>query len=85
MIELGEGECFAAEAPLSISILDDQGGRAHLPATHLRVTFQKTPPAGGYARFHTVLKLRKAPQRIVVTVDDPMNGAVLWEETNVAL
>ena len=31
----------------------------------------------------TVLKLRKAPQKIVFTVDDPVAGAVLWGEAEV--
>jgi VWFA-related protein len=74
---------FTAEAPLSISIRDEQGGRADLPGTRLRVIFQEAPSGRGYARFQTVLKLRKAPQHIVFTVDGLMEGAVLWGEAKV--
>jgi VWFA-related protein len=76
---------FTAEAPLSISIRDEQGGRADLPGTRLRVTFQDAPSGRGYARFQTVLKLRKAPQHIIFTVNDLADGAVLWGEAKVNL
>jgi VWFA-related protein len=78
-----DGAGFAAEAPLAIAILDKKGGRAELPASRLRVTFPRAPGSAGYARFRTVLKLRKAPQKIVFTVDDPVAGAVLWGEAEV--
>jgi VWFA-related protein len=79
------GKGYAAEAPLAVAAVDDKGRRASLPGSRLRVLFKEAPKAGGYARFKTVIKLRKAPQHIVFTVDDPVAGAVLWGEAEVKL
>lgn len=37
-------------------------------------------PLRFHARFQIVLKLRRAPQRLVFTVGDAVNGTVLWGE-----
>jgi len=80
-----EGKSYAAEVPLAIALVDERGRHASLPGARLRVTFKELPKAGGYARFKTVIKLRKAQQHIVFAVDDPVAGAVLWGEARVSL
>jgi hypothetical protein len=44
----------------------------------------QVPPAGGYARFRTSLKLRRMPQRLVFTVRDAASGKILWGEAQLA-
>jgi len=56
-----------------------------LPGLRLRVTFKEPPKAGGYARFRTVIKLRRTQQHVVFAVDDPVAGATLWGEARVSL
>ncbi|HEY2739143.1 MAG TPA: hypothetical protein VGK45_12120, partial [Thermoanaerobaculia bacterium] len=80
-----EGTGYAAEVPLAIALVDERGRHASLPGARLRVTFKELPKAGGYARFKTVIKLRKTQQHLVFAVDDPAGGAVLWGEARVSL
>lgn len=74
------GRGYVAEAPLAVAALDDQGGRTELPLAKLRVAIKELPRAGGLARFETTLRLRRAPQRLVFTVRDEVNGDTMWEE-----
>jgi VWFA-related protein len=74
------GKGYIAEAPLAVAALDEQGGRAEIPTSRLRVAMKEVPKAGGYARFQTALRLRKAPQRLVFTVRDEVNGVTIWQE-----
>ncbi len=74
------GKGYIAEAPLAVAALDDKGGRAEIPTAKLRVAVKALPEAGGYARFETRLRLRQAPQRLVFTVRDEVNGGTLWQE-----
>jgi len=80
-----EGKSYAAEVPLAIALVDERGRHASLPGLRLRVTFKEPPRAGGFARFKTVIKLRKAEQHVVFAVDDPVGGATLWGEARVSL
>lgn len=75
---------FVAEVPLAIAVVDADGGRAELPTSRLRVEVPGAPPAGGYARFRTVVELRKGPQRLVFTVRDAASGRILWGEATLA-
>lgn len=75
---------YVAEVPLAIAAVDADGGRAELPSSRLRVAVPEVPPAGGYARFRTVVELRKGPQRLVFTVRDAASGRVLWGEATLA-
>ena len=77
------GRGYVAEAPLAVASLDDKGGRAEIPTSKLRVAVKEPPKAGGYARFETKLRLRRAPQRLVFTVRDEVNGTTLWQEVEV--
>ncbi|HEX6864865.1 MAG TPA: VWA domain-containing protein [Thermoanaerobaculia bacterium] len=74
------GRGYIAEAPLAVVALDDQGGRTEIPQARLRVSIQKMPEVGGLARFQTTLRLRRAPQRLVFTVRDEVNGDTMWQE-----
>ena len=78
------GKGYIAEAPLAVAALDGQGGRAEIPLAKLRVAIKDLPQAGGLARFQTTLRLRKAPQRLVFTVRDEVNGDTLWQEVELA-
>jgi VWFA-related protein len=75
-----EGNGYLAQTPLAVAALDADGGRADLPGSTLRVLIQEIPKGGGYARFQTKIRLRNAPQRLVFTVQDPVQGTALWGE-----
>jgi VWFA-related protein len=77
------GTGYIAEAPLAVAALDEKGGRAEIPTAKLRVAVKEPPRAGGYARFQTTLRLRRAPQRLVFTVRDEVNGNTIWGEVEV--
>ncbi|MEA2559083.1 MAG: hypothetical protein QOH06_587 [Acidobacteriota bacterium] len=74
------GRGYIAETPLAVVALDGQGGRAEIPLAKLRVAIKELPQAGSLARFQTTLRLRRAPQRLVFTVRDEVNGDTLWQE-----
>ncbi len=73
---------FVAETPVAAAVLDDQGGRADLPSSHLKVTLAAAPRGGTYARFRMVVKLSDAQQRLVFTVRDPLSGGTLWGDAD---
>ncbi|HEX3127963.1 MAG TPA: VWA domain-containing protein [Thermoanaerobaculia bacterium] len=77
------GRGYIAEAPLAVAALDEKGGRAEIPTSKLRVAVKEPPKAGGYARFQTTLRLRRALQRLVFTVRDEVNGITIWQEVEV--
>lgn len=79
-----EGGGYVAEVPLAIAAVDEEGGRAELPGSRLRVAVAQVPAAGGYARFRTSLRLRRMPQRLVFTVRDAAGGKILWGEAQLA-
>ena len=76
------GSGFVAETPVAAAVLDDQGGRADLPSSHLKVTLAAAPRGGTYARFRMVVKLSDAQQRLVFTVRDPLSGGTLWGDAD---
>jgi len=78
------GRGYIAEAPLAVAALDDKGGRTEIPLAKLRVAIKKVPQAGSLARFQTTLRLRNAPQRLVFTVRDEVNGGTMWQEVEFA-
>jgi VWFA-related protein len=80
-----QGKGYLAEIPLSIATLDGDGGRADLPASHLKVAVTTLPRTGTYARFQTVVRLRQAGQRLVFTVPDPVSGQALWGQADFQL
>ena len=78
-----QGKGYVAEAPLAVAALDGKGGRAEIPLAKLKGAVKEVPQAGGLARFETTLRLRRAPQRLVFTVRDEVNGDTLWQEVEV--
>jgi VWFA-related protein len=79
-----DGGGYVAEVPLAIATVDEKGGRAELPGSSLRIAVAEPPAAGGYARFRTVLKLRRLSQRLVFTVRDATSGQILWGESQLS-
>jgi VWFA-related protein len=73
-----QGKGYLAEIPLAIATLDANGGRADLPASHLKVAVTTLPRTGTFARFQTVVRLREAGQRLIFTVPDPVSGQAIW-------
>jgi len=80
-----QGKGYLAEIPLAVASLDADGGRADLPASHLKVAVTTLPRTGTYARFKTVVRLRQAGQRLVFTVPDPVSGQAIWGEADFRL
>jgi hypothetical protein len=56
------------------------GARVEIPLAKLQVAVKEVPKAGGLACFETTLRLRRAPQRLVFTVRDEINGERMWQE-----
>jgi VWFA-related protein len=77
-----KGKGFVAETPVAASVVDEEGGRADLPESRLRVTLDAAPRGGTYARFRMVVKLSDAQQRLVFTVRDPVSGTAIWGEAD---
>jgi VWFA-related protein len=75
------GKGYVAELPLSLSALDEKGGRSSLH-TRLEVALPTLPVAGNYVRFQTVIRLSNLGQRLVFTVPDEQNGRSLWGEAS---
>ena len=79
------GKGYLAEIPLAIAALDGDGGRADLPASHLKVAVTALPRTGTFARFQTVVRLRQAGQQLVFSVPDPVSGQALWGQADFRL
>jgi VWFA-related protein len=75
-----KGGGYEAETPLAVVAMDDDGGRSDLPGSHLKVALKTPPPAGTYARFQTKVRVRDVGQRLVFSVQDPLNGTAIWGE-----
>ncbi|HTG36943.1 MAG TPA: VWA domain-containing protein [Thermoanaerobaculia bacterium] len=75
-----KGGGYIAETPLAIVTMDDKGGRADLPASRLKVALKTPPRTGTYARFQTAIRVRDIGQRLVFSVQDPVNGTAIWGE-----
>ncbi len=79
-----QGEGYVAEMPLAIVAMDGEGGRADLPPSHLEVALKTPPKTGAYARFQTAVRVRDVGQRLVFSVQDPVNGTAIWGEAEYA-
>jgi VWFA-related protein len=79
-----KGAGYVAETPLAVVAMDGQGGRADLPASHLAVALKAPPKAGTFARFQTAVRIRDTGQRLVFSVQDPVNGTAIWGEAEYA-
>ena len=63
---------------LSVGSLDRFGGRSELP----QISFKASPSEGAQVRSEVTLRLRKAEQRLVFHVRDPLTGNQLVEEVS---
>jgi VWFA-related protein len=75
-----KGKGYAAEIPLAVSTEEEDGRMANLSGPRLRVALASLPPAGTYARFRTVIRLRDPRQHVIFSVHDPVSGHDLWGE-----
>lgn len=73
-----KGKGYLAEVPLAVSTEEEDGRRANLSGPRLKVTMTTLPPAGTYARFQTVVRLRDPKQRLIFSVHDAVSGHALW-------
>ncbi|MEO6193623.1 MAG: VWA domain-containing protein [Thermoanaerobaculia bacterium] len=72
---------YVAETPVAMAALDEKGGRADLPESHLKVSLKTSPPARTYARFQTTIRVRDdVRQRLVFSVRDAVDGTAIWGE-----
>ena len=63
---------------LSVGALDRFGARSELPQIH----FKASPSEGAQIRSEVTVRLRKAEQRLVFHVRDPLTGNQLVEEVS---
>jgi VWFA-related protein len=73
-----KGSGYVAETPLAVVAMDEKGGRADLPSSKLQVVLKAPPKAGTYARFQTAVHVRDLGQRLVFSVQDPVDGKAIW-------
>lgn len=76
-----KGKGYLADIPLAVSTEEEDGRTANLSGPHLQVALTSLPPAGTYARFQTVVRLRDPHQHVIFSVHDPVSGHDLWGET----
>jgi VWFA-related protein len=69
-----------AELELRVAAVDDRGGRSEIPVVPMRVVVGADRHPAAKARYMTQLELRRAPNRFVVAVYDPVSGN-LWSAT----
>lgn len=75
-----KGKGYIADIPLAVSTEENDGRRASLSGPHLRVEIASLPPAGTYARFHTVIRVSDPRQRMIFSIHDALSGHDLWGE-----
>ncbi|HSF43418.1 MAG TPA: VWA domain-containing protein [Thermoanaerobaculia bacterium] len=78
---LPQAEGFAVRAILSMGAVDRDGGRSGLMQVPLNLVLPEAPAPGGFAKFETLITVRRAEQRLVFTLRDPVADTVLWGET----
>jgi VWFA-related protein len=69
---------WRVEATLAMGIVDAGGSFSDLAQIPLRLALPERPGPGALARHQMTLKLRRARQRLVFIVRDPVGGATLW-------
>jgi VWFA-related protein len=72
-----------AQLELRIAALDDRGNRSPVPVIPITLKSDTVPPANGYVKYDTKVRLRKAPQHLVVAIFDPLSGNIATAETDV--
>jgi VWFA-related protein len=79
-----QGGKWQVEATLSTASVDKTGSFSDLTEIPLHLTLPEKPAPDAVARYHVKMKLRRIQQRLVVTVRDPLGGAAVWGETEIA-
>jgi VWFA-related protein len=74
---------WRVEAILGTAVVDSGGSFSNFTETSMRVTLPKQPAPADLARHRMTLKLRRAKQRLVFIMRDPLGGTTLWGETEV--
>lgn len=69
-----------AELELRVAAIDERGGRSDVPILPVRLSVESAPRPGQVAVYKTQLELRRARNRIVVALYDPLAGAI-WSAT----
>lgn len=67
---------YSAEVELRIAALDERGGRSEIPVIPIRLDMPGKAPAGAYATYTTIIRLRRARNELVLAISDPAGGAI---------
>jgi VWFA-related protein len=73
---------YRLEGNLSVATLDAAGGRASLAEQTVRGVLSEAPRPGVFVRVRSVLRLRRAPQRLVFTVTGAAESPI-WTDLEV--
>ena len=65
---------FVAKLELRLGALDVEDRKSDIPSVPLEISFKSQPPAGSVIPYETQIKLRKARQTLVVSLNDPLSG-----------
>ncbi|MEM9291739.1 MAG: VWA domain-containing protein [Acidobacteriota bacterium] len=68
---------YVGELELRVAALDDSGERSEVTVTPVRLAGESAPPEGSYSTYETSLRLRKADQKLVISLYDPPSGTIL--------
>ena len=68
---------------LRVAALDEYGETAEVPVVDIDLRHTERPPAGKYSLYETWVKLRRARQRLLVTVHDATSGEAAAFQTDV--
>lgn len=69
-----------ADLELRVAAIDERGGRSEIPIVPIQLVLSSAPTPGMLVRHQTVLELRRAKNRVVVAVYDPLSGTT-WSKT----
>ena len=75
---------WRVDATLTAASMDKTGSFSDLTEIPIHLTLPEKPAPDAVARYHVKMKLRRVQQRLVVTVRDPLGGAAVWGETEIA-
>jgi VWFA-related protein len=78
------GEEWVAELELRVVAVDVRGQRSEIVGLPVQIRLKEKPEKEGFLRYDTRLKLRRIAQSLVVTLFDPVGGAILAAEAEVA-
>jgi VWFA-related protein len=67
---------FATDLELRIAAMDDRGGRSEIPVIPVRLKVAELPTPGKFAKYETVVELRRVTNQLVVAVYDPISGTI---------